>query len=135
MAEMNTKSGLGTTSGVVSELSAFLTVRDGHEDELRAALQRYEERVSRAPREVIQKIGLRGFRHVIYDGGQRVVWSTSFDTDWDPYIDDALELMGWQTFLDFLKHLNEWPAADYAEGATNAEVKAFLGPSNCSRGS
>jgi hypothetical protein len=116
MSEMNTKSGLGTTSGVVSELTAFLTVRNGHEEELRAALQRYEQRVSRAPREVIQKIGLRGFRHVIYDGGQRVVWSTSFESDWDPYIDDALELMGWQTFLDFLKHLNEWPA-EWDEGA------------------
>jgi hypothetical protein len=115
MTDMTTKSGLGTTSGVVSELTAFLTVRNGHEEELRAALQRYEERLSRAPRHIIQKVGIRGFRHVIYDGGKRVAWTTSFETDWDPYIDDALELMGWQTFLDFLKHLNEWPA-EWDEG-------------------
>jgi len=37
MATMDAKSGLGKTPGVVSELSAFVTVNDGHQDELRAA--------------------------------------------------------------------------------------------------
>jgi len=71
MATMDAKSGLGKTPGVVSELSAFVTVNDGHQDELRAASQRVHERVSRAPRQAILTIGIRTMRHVLYDRGRR----------------------------------------------------------------
>ena len=71
MATMDPKSGPGKTSGVVSQLSAFLTVKDGHQDELRAASQRSSKRVNRAPQQAILTIGIRNMRHVIYDRGRR----------------------------------------------------------------
>lgn len=123
MAEQ--KSGLGLTSGIVSELSAFLTVKEGHEEELRAASRRFNARIAQAPKPALAKIGIRSMRHVIYDGGRRLLWITSFETDWDPYIDDALALIGMQNWIDWLQHTNEFPMG-LVEKATNADVKAFI---------
>jgi hypothetical protein len=64
-------------------------------------------------------------RHVIFDGGARVLWITAFDTDWDPYIDDSIAILGLQTWLDWLRHTEEFSKTDYTK-MTSAEVKAYL---------
>lgn len=122
MTTATMKSGLGQTSGVVSELTAFLTVKEGHEADLRAAAQRFNGRIDGAPREALRKIGIRNMRLVMYDEGRRLLWTTSFETDWDPYIDDALMLLGITSWTDWLQYTNEFPGTQ----PTNAEVKAFI---------
>lgn len=122
MAAAATKSGLGQTSGIVSELTAFLTVKEGREADLRAAAQRFNAQIDQAPREALRKIGIRNMRLVIYDDGRRLLWTTSFETDWDPYIDDALMLLGITSWTDWLQYTNEFPGTQ----PTNAEVKAFI---------
>ncbi|MFN8662894.1 MAG: hypothetical protein U0075_26100 [Thermomicrobiales bacterium] len=122
MATATMKSGLGMTSGVVSELTAFLTVKEGHEADLRAAAQRFNAKIDGAPREALRKIGIRNMRLVIYDEGRKLLWTTSFETDWDPYIDDALILLGIQSWTDWLQYTSEFPGTQ----PTNAEVKAFI---------
>lgn len=122
MTTATMKSGLGQTSGVVSELTAFLTVKEGHEADLRAAAQRFNGRIDGAPREALRKIGIRNMRLVMYNEGRRLLWTTSFETDWDPYIDDALMLLGITSWTDWLQYTNEFPGTQ----PTNAEVKAFI---------
>jgi hypothetical protein len=107
--------------GVVSELSAFLAVKPGEADELRAGLKRFHSKVRNAPWDYIVKIGIVDMRHVIFDNDTRLLWITAFDTDWDPYIDDAVAILGADAWVDWLQHTLEYvPLAD------TAAVKRFL---------
>ncbi|MFI7067044.1 hypothetical protein ACIBL3_39015 [Kribbella sp. NPDC050124] len=130
MATPTKKAGLGRRHGVVSELSAPLTVIEGHLDELKAASGRFNERLLQAAAHkpgYIQKIGIRYMRHIVFDDGRRLMWLTAFETDWDPYIDDALELIGMRSWVDWLQHTNEYSALGLdPDTVTNAEVKEFL---------
>ena len=49
--------------------------------------------------------GLRDERHVIFDGGKRLAWFTTFETDWDPYVEDAFMRIGIDNFTDWMQHL------------------------------
>lgn len=125
-----TKSGLGKQHGYVSELSAPLHVIEGHAEELRAASDRFNDRLMLGQQykpEFLLQIGIRYMRHIIFDNGSRLMWLTAFETDWDPYIDDALELIGLESWVDFLQHTEEFVSAGLDPAtATNADVKAFL---------
>ena len=124
------KSGKGMSHGVVSELSAFLAVKPGHTEELRAGLVRFHEHVRQAPFWALQKIGIRDMRHVIFDNGTRLLWITAFDTDWDPYIDDAIDLLGIDSWKDWLQHTVGYSEEGYANYAAikrslqSAQVRA-----------
>ena len=117
------KSGKGTNHGVVSELSTFLTVKPGHVEELRAACQRFGAGLRKADFEVFRKTGLHNMRHVIFDNGTRLCWITAFDTDWDPYIDDAVAILGVDSWKDWLQHTVEYEEEIAASGAS---IKKFL---------
>lgn len=101
------KSGKGLSDGVISELSAFFTVKPGREEELRAALRRFAENLNNIDPKEIQRVGLRDTRHVIFNDGRQLVWITAFESDWDPYIDDALQLINIENFLDWMQHTVE----------------------------
>ncbi len=124
---LSVKSGKGLSNGVVSELTAFFTVKPGHAEQLYAAVQRFGAATNELDPNLRMKIGLRELRHVIFDNGQRLLLATIFETDWDPYIDDAITIIGPDTFIGWMQHTVEYP---YPEGgpvtASNAEIKAFL---------
>ena len=103
------KSGKGLRHGVASEVSAYFHVKPGHEAELRAACARFHSRLTSAPAEFMQRFGLQDMRHVIFDNGTRLNWATSFDTDWDPYIDDSVTTLGLRTWYDWFQHCEECP--------------------------
>lgn len=103
----NKKSGKGMSQGVVSELSTFFTVRPGHEQEMCAAVERFNAWLREMGPDLHLKIGLREWRQVLFDNGKRLMLITSFETDWDPYIDDALQVLGVERFMDWLKHTVE----------------------------
>jgi hypothetical protein len=105
--QVTTKSGKGLIDGVVSELAAFFTVKPGHEEELRAAVRRFAEMLRNSTPEETQHTGLRDSRHVIFNDGRQLLWATTFETDWDPYFDDALLLVGIENFLDWIQHTVE----------------------------
>src|ERR671925_293317 len=102
---LSQKSGKGTSDGVVSELTTFFTVKPGHAEELRAACERFNK-LMHEPEwlQQAQKSGLREWRQVIFDNGQRLLFMTSFEADWDPYIDDAVLVIGIDHIIDWLKH-------------------------------
>lgn len=105
--QVTTKSGKGMSHGVVSELITFFGIQPGHADEVHAAAQRYCQRLRDMGPEAIQKSGLREARFVIIDGGQRLLFITAFETDWDPYIDDAAAIVGPEYFVDWMQHTVE----------------------------
>ena len=104
------KSGVGRRHGVVSEVSAFFHVRPGHEAALREACARFHARLESAPLDYMQRFGLQGMRHVIFDNGTRMYWETLFDTDWQPYVDDSVATLGIRTWFDWFQHCEECPA-------------------------
>ena len=105
--QITTKSGKGNVAGVVSELSTFWTVKPGHEEGLRAAIQGFLAHVRSLPPEMNMKTGLRDVRFVIFDNGTRMLFATGFETDWDTYIDDVVLVVGMHYFVAWLQHLEE----------------------------
>jgi hypothetical protein len=133
------KSGQGLSYGVVSELATYWNVLPGHEDELRAATQRFADVLSNVPLEKNIATGLRDSRHVIFDNGTRLMWATTFESDWDPYFDDFVQI-GIEHFVDWLQHtaqgtdVNAWiessggvEAFDRARPDIEAHVQRTVG--------
>jgi hypothetical protein len=106
---ITTKSGKGRRHGAVSEVSAFFHVRPGHEAALREACERFHKRLASAPLDYMQRFGLQGMRHVIFDNGTRFYWETLFDTDFIPYVDDSVATLGLKTWHDWFQHCEECP--------------------------
>ena len=104
---LSKKSGQGLSDGVVSELATFWEVLPGHEDELRAATQRFANTLSAVDRDKNLHTGLRDQRHVIFDDGTRMMWATTFENDWDPYFDDFVQI-GIEHFLDWMEHTTQY---------------------------
>ena len=119
----NKKSGLGSRHGVKSEATALFNVKPGHEAELRAACQRFAQFLKDAPFEGLQRVGLHYSRLILADNDTRLIWLTAFDTDFAPYVDDAVSNMGAATWYDWLQHTVECPEGfDHFSGPQVREV-------------
>jgi hypothetical protein len=112
--------------GVVSELSTFFHIRPGHEEEMRAACERVNTMLHEMGPDVHRKLGLREWRFVIFDNGQRLLLITSFETDWDPYVDDALQVFGVDSFIDWLQHTVEAEDSVAAQALQHPTLKPLL---------
>ena len=118
----NVKSGRGLSDGVVSELATYWEVLPGHEDELRAATERFSETLHQVPLEQNIHTGLRDQRHVIFDNGTRLMWATTFENEWDPYFEDFM-LIGIEHFLDWMQHTAEYThVTDWLESSGGVET-------------
>lgn len=128
---VSTKSGKGLSYGVVSELATYWHVLSGHEEALRAATERFANVLDAVPHEVNIHTGLRDSRHVIFDDGQRMMWATTFENEWDPYVDDFIQI-GLEHFLDWMLHTVEgsnveaW--AEASGGVDQFNVRAMEDP-------
>jgi hypothetical protein len=98
------KGGQGTTDGAISELFTVWDILPGHQEEVRAATQQMAEAVRNLDPAVSAATGLRDVRTVIINGGRQLVFATTFETEWDPYIDDAVLVAGAGLFLAWLQH-------------------------------
>ena len=105
--QVTKKSGKGNNHGVVSEVSAYLTVKPGHEEEARAASRRFGGMLLKSDPKDVQRTGLRDARFVIFNDGRQLMFASSFETDWDPYIDDAIDVVGAGHFVDWMQHTVE----------------------------
>ena len=85
----------GAKSGKRDELTMFYRVKPGHEKEIRKAIEAFFSDPARTsmddPRifRYIAQTGVHDIRLALFDNDTRLVWLTSFDTEWDPYIDDT----------------------------------------------
>ena len=73
--QVTKKSGKGNSHGFVSEVSVLLTVKPGHEEELRAACRRFGEMLRNSDPKDVQKTGVRDARLVVFDDGRRLLFS------------------------------------------------------------
>ncbi len=95
----------GRRAGVASELSVFLKVKPGRERQLREHLDKEREDAvqSAEAQQILADIGtLHEARYVLFDDDTRLMIATSFDGDWDVYIDDFFRtkvLIYWARFL------------------------------------
>jgi len=105
--QITTKSGKGNSHGVISEASVYFTVKPGHADEASAAARRFGEMLKNSDPMDVQKTGLRDARIVVFDDGRRLQFASGFETEWDPYVDDAIIIVGIEHFLDWLQHTEE----------------------------
>jgi hypothetical protein len=105
--QVTKKSGKGGSHGVVTELSAYFNVKPGHEKELSAAALRFGGMLLKSDPKDVQRTGLRDARFVIFNDGRQLLFGSSFETDWDPYIDDAIDVVGAEHFVDWMQHTVE----------------------------
>lgn len=108
--QQDVKSGLGAYDGVISELASFWHVKPGHADQLREATKKFDDGLRELGPEKNMKTGLRDSRHVLFDNDTRLMWATTFETDWHPYFDDALLIVSVAPFIDWLQHTVEGDA-------------------------
>src|SRR4051812_34231639 len=102
----------GRKTGVVNELSVFLKVKPGHEKQIRevfAGDDANPDRPAQAQR-LLDSVGtLHEARMVLFDDGTRLLIATSFDGDWDVYIDDFARTLVLQDWERLLIHCEGYP--------------------------
>jgi hypothetical protein len=102
-------------SGLIDEFSAFLNVKPGQAENLRKAALAYVNSPARSadPKlvdEASRITGIHNIRLTLFDNGTRLLFATSFDTDWEPYVLDSLKAMkGVAPWGQFLKYTVEAP--------------------------
>ena len=95
MATQTTPYKPGAKSGKRDELTMFYRVKPGHEKLIRKAIEEFFASPARTDMDnpqifkYIAQTGVHDIRLVLFDNDTRLVWLTSFDTEWDPYIDDT----------------------------------------------
>ena len=101
----------GLKVGKLSELAMFLRVKPGHEEAIREAIYAFCNNPARASlgEKIFAATGIHEMRLVLFDNDTRLAWWTSFDTDWDTYIDDTITMVGTPIYGSILKHTVEAP--------------------------
>ena len=137
----------GARIGPVSELSVFLKVKPGREQLIRDTFTPPWWKAvadAKAPvtvREQLETIGsaeikaavqavadvgtVHNARYVLFDDGTRLLVSTTFDGDWDVYIDDFAASRVLDVWDKFLIHCEGYPDEGKAS-LTVDEIKEFL---------
>jgi hypothetical protein len=126
------KSGKGAQYGQVSELTTIFTIKPGHTEQMRQACEHIDQLLRALGPDAFKRSGLREWRQAIFDNGQRILLATSFETDWDPYIDDTVLILQkthlLEPFANFLSHTVE--GAEQWEELTGAGKAATTGAIN-----
>ena len=98
------KSGKGTTDGMISELATFWDIMPGRAEEAAAASKRMTDAIHGLDPATSAATGLRDARMVVFNDGKQLLFATTFETEWDHYIDDAILVVGVGAFLDWMQH-------------------------------
>jgi hypothetical protein len=137
----------GARIGLISELSVFLKVKPGREQVIResftppwwkavaevpeqkdvvAQLETIETASVKAAVQAVVDVGtVHNARYVLFDNDTRLLVSTTFDGDWDVYIDDFAASKVLDVWDTFLIHCEGYPDEGKAS-LTLDEVKEFL---------
>jgi hypothetical protein len=119
----------GRANGPVNELSVLLNVKPGHEQAVRAVFAADDADPDRPAKALAQldSVGtLHEARVVLFDNDTRLLIATSFDGDWDVYIDDFARTLVLQDWERFLVHCEGYPDADGMASVSLFEHKELL---------
>jgi hypothetical protein len=87
----STQSDKGMRDEVISEPTALFEVKPDHAKELAAATsERFAAVLRTAPVEETVKTGLRDSRQARFSSGERLLWTTTFESEWHRYIDKPI---------------------------------------------
>jgi hypothetical protein len=128
----------GPKAGVSNLLATSWVIKPGHAPALREAMTRFlglttADRVTR----VFIPTGVHAANLSIWDNDRRFWFQVSFDTDFDPYMDDIFKLSNNGSFhFDIFKHLVDgaedrgltqatWTASDFKSMALAHEVETL----------
>jgi hypothetical protein len=122
-----------TRSGLVGEFAAFLSVKPGQAANLRTAALEYANSPARntsgeGGEQLAIVTGIHDIRLTLFDNDTRLFFGTSFDTAWDPYVDDSIAAMdGVWPWGHFLQYTVEAPDGIEIKGKISpAAAKDFL---------
>ena len=103
---------IGLRQGKVSELTVILKLLPGGANRIRAALGTGSTNAD--------KVGtLHDMRYAFFDNDTRILFATTYDTEWDPYIDDFATKVPDDLDVVFC-NCEGWP------GIRNPAVKDFV---------
>jgi hypothetical protein len=98
----------GLKLGARTEFLVIGDVIPGHEEALRKVLR--EHMANPRTQEAVAQIGtLHEARFVLLDGGKRLMFASSFDGDWDKYIDDFAATAIGKNFDETWNHVQGYP--------------------------
>ena len=113
--ETTTANRAGRRSGKVSELTVIASLKEGGADRLRAVLAAHE-----GTEDGVARVGtVHDLRWVFFDDDRRLIFATTYDGDWDSYIDDFATRIPELMDLIF-GEVDGWP------GITSPRVKDFI---------
>ena len=128
----NTTTPIGK-SGRIDEFAGFFHIKPGQADNLRKAALEYANSPARkgdaAHQEHVAIVtGIHDIRLTLFDNDTRFLFATSFDTAWDPYVDDSIAMMtGVWPWGHFLKYTVEAPdGIEIKDKISSAAAKDFL---------
>jgi hypothetical protein len=112
---INSAGRVGAQLGKISELTMIVPLAPGGADRLRAFLKLLGGNLAGA-----DKVGsVHDMRFVFFDDDTRMIFATTFDGDWDPYIDDFVTKI--PDYLDIIDSAWEgWP------GIRSPDAKDYL---------
>ena len=111
----------------VSELSCFLTVKPGREQLIREVLDAPPDQQKELIKAVKDVGTLHNARYVLFDNDRRLIIATTFDGDWDVYIDDFAASKVLDVWDTFLIHCEGYPdEGKDAAGLSVDDVKEYL---------
>jgi hypothetical protein len=119
----------GRKSGVVNELSVFLKVKPGHEKQIREVFTGDDADADEPAKatKLLNSVGtVHEARTVLFDNDTRLLIATSFDGDWDVYIDDFARTLVLQDWERFLIHCDGYPDAAGLASLSLYQKKEFL---------
>jgi hypothetical protein len=109
----------GLKLGARTEFLVIGDVIPGHEAALRQVLK--EHMANPRTQEAVAQIGtLHEARFVLLDGGKRLMFASSFDGDWDKYIDDFAATAIGRNFDETWSHVQGYP------GVKSATIKDWF---------
>lgn len=101
----------GKKQGLTGELTTFWNVKKGHEKQLRQTLEALDKWPIEEKAFAGRRIGtLHDRRWVLFDDDARMMFSTNYDGEWDPYIAAFAEHNA-NAFDMIFAHIEGWPAA------------------------
>jgi len=127
MAQPQAASRKGARIPPVTELSVFCKVKPGREQAIRESFDPPPEEKA-AAHQAVKDVGtLHNARYVLFDDGTRLLIATTFDGDWDVYIDDFAASYVLDAWDKFLIHCEGYPDEGKDEASLSVdEIKEFL---------
>jgi hypothetical protein len=117
---------MGLKAGRVTELRIFFHVKPGHAEQLKEACRKFAGGGARTNIENALRVGIHDQSITLFDNDTRLLFATTFDTDWDPYIEDSVNLVGKENYFGWLQHLEEVPEYPMDNLPSTDEMKVFL---------